>query len=517
MADLSGAVRDPGAEPTDPSVVLTALVTGLEATEAAIIRLHALREAQLAVAQDVAAAIAASERSGSTPGAAAELAARSVAAQIAGVLHMSDRVVQARMARAADLMARFPATMQAFTDARINAAHVRVIQDAGARLDETVRAEFEQIAVEACAGETPHRAKRIVERVAERLAPRSLTDRHRDAQEDRRVWREDLGDGQKALGLIHSAAIVDGIYDRLTQQARAVTVANTQAAKDAAGGVDPDPGGLGDPDDDRTMDQLRADLCADTLLTGAASGHDTTAGLLSAIQARVEVTVPVLTLLAPDATDAADAGTSDTSDTSDAADAADTAGAAGTDGDAADGAGGRAARVGSASPGSASRFGIRTEQPGELAGGQPIDTDTARTLAGNATAWERVLTHPITGAILAVDHYRPNTDLRRLLHARDSRCRFPTCGLPPHTQDLDHTIDAAHGGSTEEGNLGGLCRRHHVLKHQTAWTVKQHGAGVLEWTSPVGRSYIDRPPPPVTFTIEDPDSPPRAETAPAPF
>ena len=99
-----------------------------------------------------------------------------------------------------------------------------------------------------------------------------------------------------------------------------------------------------------------------------------------------------------------------------------------------------------------------------------IDTDTARILAGRATAWERVLTHPITGAILAVDHYRPNADLRRLLHARDSRCRFFACGLPPVTQDLDHTIDAAHGGATEEGNLGGLCRRHHILKHQTPWT-----------------------------------------------
>ncbi|MFB7844600.1 DUF222 domain-containing protein [Microbacterium sp. NPDC056052] len=473
MANLSGTVLDPGMNPADPAVVLTALVTGLEATEAAIIRLHALREAQLAVAQDVAVAIAASERSGSTPGAAAELAARSVAAEIAGVLRMSDRVVQARMARAADLVARFPATTRAFTDARINAAHVRVIQDAGSRLDEMVRAEFEGIAVEACAGETPHRAKRIVERVAERLAPRSLTDRHRDAQVERRVWREDLGDGQKALGVIHSAAIIDGIYDRLTQQARMIAVANAQAKKDEAGGVTPDPDGLGAPGDERTMDQLRADLCADTLLTGTASGHDTTAGLLSAIQARVEVTVPVLTLVA--------------------------------------------APAGPAGSGTSSSFRVRTEQPAELAGGQPVDTDTARILAGDVTAWERVLTHPITGAILAVDHYRPNTDLRRLLHARDSRCRFPTCGLPPHTQDLDHTIDAAHGGPTEEGNLGGLCRRHHVLKHQTAWTVTQHSAGILEWTSPTGATYTDQPPTPVTFTIEDPDPPPGYDIRPAPF
>jgi hypothetical protein len=280
--------------------------------------------------------------------------------------------------------------------------------------------------------------------------------------------------------------VIDGIYDRLTQQARAVAVANAQAAKDEAGSSEVD--GLGDARDERTMDQLRADLCADTLLTGVASGHDTAAGLLSAIHARVEITVPVLTLLTADATAAA--GTAD--------------GTADGAADAVDGSGSPEGTAGTAG----TMFGVRTEQPGELAGGQPIDTDTARILAGGSTAWERVLTHPVTGAILAVDHYRPNADLRRLLHARDSRCRFPTCGLPPRTQDLDHTVDAAFGGATEEGNLGGLCRRHHVLKHQTAWKVTQRGAGVLEWTSPAGAIYIDRPPAPVTFTIEDPDPPP---------
>ena len=462
MTSSTGTAVDPGIDPVDPVAVLAALVDGLATTEATITRLQALKEAHLAVAQRLAEDLAAADGASGVRGESVDLASRSVAAELAAVLHMSDRVVQGRMVRAAELMTRFPATMQAFTEARINAAHVRLIQDAGTRLDDQVRAEFERAAVAACEGETPHRAKRVVERVAERLAPRSLTERHREAQEKRTVWREELPDGQKMLGMIHAAAVIDGIYDRLTQQARMVQKANANA------GSESDPEGLGDPDDDRTIDQLRADLCADTLLTGAASGHDTTEGLLSAIQARVEVTVPVFTVMTTSTT------------------------------------------VGSA-------HGVRVEQPGELAGGQPIDTHTARILAGGATAWERVLTHPVTGAILAVDHYRPNAHLRRLLHARDSRCRFPTCGLPPAAQDLDHTIDAAYGGATEEGNLGGLCRRHHVLKHQAAWKVKQRGAGVLEWTSPAGSTYIDKPPAPVTFTIDEPDpnpDPPPDEAAP---
>jgi hypothetical protein len=46
--------------------------------------------------------------------------------------------------------------------------------------------------------------------------------------------------------------------------------------------------------------------------------------------------------------------------------------------------------------------------------------------------------------------------------------------------------------------------------------VTQRGAGVLEWTSPAGYSYIDRPPSPVTFTVDgpvdDPDPDPPWET-----
>ncbi|MGN8027901.1 DUF222 domain-containing protein, partial [Microbacterium sp. 22242] len=271
MSSSTGAVVDPGVDPVDPVMVLRMLGESLAVTEAAIVRLQALREAHLGVAQRLAEDLAArSSGSGVVRGEAVDLAARSVAAELAGVLHMSDRVVQGRMARAGDLMARFPQTVRAFSQARINAAHVRLIQDTGGRLDDDVRAGFERLAVAACVGETPHRARRVVERVAERLCPRGLTERHRDAQAGRRVWREDLGDGQKALGLIHSAAVVDGIYDRLTQHARMVQAGNRQAAKNAATAAGVAAGAvadeacsdaisgdsLGDPGDARTIDQL---------------------------------------------------------------------------------------------------------------------------------------------------------------------------------------------------------------------------------------------------------------------
>jgi len=323
------------------------------------------------------------------------------------------------------------------------------------------------------------------------------------------------------LGALLPATLAHGIYNRLTRLAKTHEDASAEADTTKP------------RSEPRTRDQYRADLLADLLLHGAPTSHDGLPGhggpdgLLAGICARVEVTVPVLTLI-----------------------------------------------------------GDETHGPvaAELNGRHPIDPHTARLLAGGVSVWDRVLTDPITGAVLAVDRYRPSEDLKRFLHARDSRCRFPGCNLPAADLDLDHTRDAAHGGPTTLGNLAGLCRRHHVLKHQTPWSVKQagppHGTkprpgtsagsgtnagsgvrdgtgtgttiaqrmgvkigtgtgtgtgtgngtgagtgfrpppgpGTLEWTSPTGRTHLDHPPTPATHTRQHwrPDGPGSNRSEPSP-
>ncbi|NLA09390.1 MAG: HNH endonuclease, partial [Microbacteriaceae bacterium] len=74
---------------------------------------------------------------------------------------------------------------------------------------------------------------------------------------------------------------------------------------------------------------------------------------------------------------------------------------------------------------------------------------------------------------------------------------------PVHRSDIDHTIGYAHGGHTRESNLAHLCRAHHTLKHHTTWRVIQKPRGVLEWTSPTGRTYPDVPTSTVMFKPED--------------
>jgi hypothetical protein len=220
-------------------------------------------------------------------------------------------------------------------------------------------------------------------------------------------------------------------------------------------------------DDTRTIDQWRADAFCELLLTGAgapalertdAGAIVERPGLLSSIAPVVQITIPVTTLTGLD------------------------------------------------------------ERSASLDGLLPIDADTARALAGGAATWERLLTDPIRGTVLEVDAYRPTAAQLRHLRARDQRCRFPGCGAKARDDDVDHTIAWEHGGPTSVDNLAHLCRRHHTLKHATAWSVQQPRPGELRWRSPLGHSYVDRPPPAgPSFAGPPPAGPTFAETEAVPF
>jgi hypothetical protein len=193
----------------------------------------------------------------------------------------------------------------------------------------------------------------------------------------------------------------------------------------------------GDP---RTYDQIRADLACELLLTGQPTGDpDAPHAAGIGIRAEVSVVIPVLSLLGQPAVDGAN------------------------------------------------------PDPAVLAGHGPIGMDDALALAAGAPELIRILTHPITGMVLNVDNYRPSKKLRRFLRIRDGRCRFPVCNRNPRRTDIDHTYDWDYGGKTTPDNLECLCRGEHLLKHHTAWTVRQISPGVLEWTSPLGQIITDLP------------------------
>ena len=131
-----------------------------------------------------------------------------------------------------------------------------------------------------------------------------------------------------------------------------------------------------------------------------------------------------------------------------------------------------------------------------LDGVGPIDLETARMLCATAPSMTRVLTDPISSAVLDMDRnqYRPSAALKRWLAMRDVTCTFAGCGRPAESCDLDHIIAWADGGTTSAQNLAHLCRKHHVMKHATKWKVERSALGTV-WTSPTGYTRTSDPPP----------------------
>jgi hypothetical protein len=130
------------------------------------------------------------------------------------------------------------------------------------------------------------------------------------------------------------------------------------------------------------------------------------------------------------------------------------------------------------------------DHPAHLHGYGPITAETARRIAADGT-WRRLLTDPVSGALLdyGTTRYAPPADLVEHVNARDRSCRFPTCTHPAEGCDFDHTVPAAEGGPTSAGNGGPLHRRHHNDKTHHGWWLDQPEPGRFVWTFRTGHSY----------------------------
>jgi hypothetical protein len=81
-----------------------------------------------------------------------DMVLRSIAAELGGVLRVTDRTVQQRIGEARELVESFPATLDAWESERITRGHVRVIVDAGGLAPPGGRPEFEAEAIRLCEG-----------------------------------------------------------------------------------------------------------------------------------------------------------------------------------------------------------------------------------------------------------------------------------------------------------------------------------------------------------------------------
>jgi hypothetical protein len=137
----------------------------------------------------------------------------------------------------------------------------------------------------------------------------------------------------------------------------------------------------------------------------------------------------------------------------------------------------------------------RSDEPAILEGYGPIDPEAARRIAGTATSWTRILTHPETGCRLSMgrQQYTPPADMRRYLQARDQTCQGIGCNRRATLSEIDHTQPWNTGGPTDVDNLVHLCKSCHRLKHQSSFSTSQGADGALTWTTPSGKEYTSGP------------------------
>ena len=386
--------------------------------------------------------------------AARELGYRSLRLELAMVLGQSEHCAEVLLEAAYSAKTHFASTLEALRDGEVTLAHLKVITGEGAPLtagqtaeDRERLAAFEAQVLEVAREETPSRLRPIARRLAAAHDGATMVERHERAVKCRSIRVIDADDGMADLTAYLPAEEAYAIYHRLTKMAKdtaaiAATAATAALEPDTAGSSAGDPLGLAAVArsergrDQRSRDEIRADVFRDLLLERPGKLRE----VASRIQAQIQVVVP--------------------------GDMVGMHGGDGTEGS-----------VGGAA---------------ELIGYGPIDAATAQRLAGDADAWECV-TVSIGGEVLTVNRYRPTAEQRRVLSGRDLHCRAMGCRVAAYRCDIDHTVDAAHGGPTSTANLAHLCRGHHMLKHHTDWSVEQEEDGVMKWTSPTGRVYFDKP------------------------
>ena len=148
-----------------------------------------------------------------------------------------------------------------------------------------------------------------------------------------------------------------------------------------------------------------------------------------------------------------------------------------------------------------------SEDSGHLSGAIPIPADLVRMIANRPDAtWYRMLTDPARRcAELSTTAYKPTPPIWRQVTARDQICYWPGCHRPAVRCEEDHRLPWPEG-DTCTGNIGPGCKQHHTVKHSKGFSVERNPDGSYTWTTPTGHKHISWPPEQPTAEWPDPEN-----------
>ncbi len=347
-------------------------------------------------------------------------AAFATEAEMRAALTWTRRRAETELSLAMDLHERHPELLAALDRGTIDVARARTIvrgtehldDDTARRICTTVLEEAEHLTT----GEINARVRALAAAADTEAASRRFATAH----DQRRVILDATIDGTaNVLGLDLSpddAAAATRRINRLARRAR------TEG-------------------DDRTTDQVKADVFIDLLLGRSTRSEDARSGVPGNGAADIEVRVDLTTLMGLD------------------------------------------------------------DNGAEIAGFGPVVAEIARDLASRGGGrWTYTVIDPVTGSPRASGpmRRRPDAQQRRSVRSRQPTCVFPGCRAPAVDCDLDHTRSWASGGETSEANLAPLCRHDHRVKGDADWRYTCEPDESVTWQSPLGPTYRrrrSRPPP----------------------
>lgn len=429
-------------------------------------------------------------------GIVASHAARIAAAEVGAVLHLAPITARGRVAEALTFVDDLPVTMNAWRDGRIDRVRAAIVAERTAVLDTAgIGAVEERIlgpAAEQPAGMlTPGRLRAAVDRAVIEADPAAADRRAEQARSGRKVQVFSLDDDMARFAADLPAPIALLAKEVLDTAAKNLTRSCRVG---------------------RTLDQTRADLFGDIVVSLARNGHvDLRAGTSSAGHPSAGRNTRCESTSVTDDRGPRD-GASFNADEADATESSLVVW--------------KPLGTSVSVTIAASTLAGLDDVPGQLAGHGWITADLARALAVSARSARAVISRrtrcgpdqgdcssggtpepeasgqrPLEQQALAEDRqchqncaedlsphsrwcgteldygrsvYRPPAALRELVMHRDRTCRFPGCQAPSQRCDLDHrqpfgeTKDG--GGATCACNLDALCRFHHRVKTFTEWS-----------------------------------------------
>ncbi|QHC62872.1 DUF222 domain-containing protein [Rathayibacter festucae] len=221
---------------------------------------------------------------GATRSETRDLVERSIRAELAVTLGVSERDVCRRLETAQMLMEHLPLTRALLRDARILWEVGEAICKTASSLPEASRAALDERAADAALTMTTTQLRRALPRWREELHEQPLAERHARARQDRAVWITPDVDGMATLCIHGPAPAVTGAYDRLRRIART----------------------LRDEGDPRTLQQSSADAAVDLLCDGDIAGttpdpeHRPDPTFVPGIRAEVRLTLAASTAVGLD-------------------------------------------------------------------------------------------------------------------------------------------------------------------------------------------------------------------------